>query len=83
MTSFGPKKIDKLISSKLTVFNLFSEPIETNYLIKNIFEVKNTGNNENRIEYNYKTKFNNTGYIQSKDLVIEKLMRFKNEYINK
>lgn len=68
---------------KSTIFNLFSEPIETSDLIKNIFEVKNITNNENRIEYNYKTKFNNTGYIQSKDLVIEKLMRFKNEYINK
>ena len=68
---------------KSTVFNLFSEPIETNYLIKNIFELKNITNNQNRIEYNYKTKFNNTGYIQSKDLVIEKLIRFKNEYINK
>lgn len=68
---------------KSTVFNLFSEPIETNYLIKNIFELKNITNNQNRIEYNYKTKFNKTGYIQCKNLVIEKLMRFKNEYINK
>lgn len=68
---------------KSTIFNLFSEPIETSELIKNIFKVKNITNNENRIEYNYKTKFNNTGYIQSKNLVIEKLMRFKNEYINK
>ena len=68
---------------KSTIFNLFSEPIETSELIKNIFKVKNITNNENRIEYNYKTKFNNTGYIQSKDLVIEKLIRFKNEYINK
>jgi len=68
---------------KSTIFNLFPEPIETNYLIKKIFELKNITNNENRIEYNYKTKFNNTGYIQSKDLIIEKLMRFKNEYINK
>lgn len=63
------------------VINLFTEPLETKVLCSELFNM-NVDINQSRIEYNYKTKTCSDGYIQNKDIILEKLRKFKNEYIN-
>ena len=61
------------------IVNLFTEPIETFFLCKELFGM-NVNLNQNRIEYNYKTKISDTGYVESKKSILQKLRKFKDEY---
>lgn len=61
------------------IVNLFTEPIETYFLCKHLFNI-DVNLNQNKIEYNYKTKISEIGYIESKQSVLQKLRKFKNEY---
>lgn len=65
------------------IFNLFNEPIETSFLINEIFNKKINCKLDKRIEYNFKTKFFNSGYLLNKNDIIYKIKRFINEYSNK
>ena len=78
--------IDSIIeyNPKETLFNLFTEPIETTEIIK-LFPKHNntdflTGQN---VTYDYKTKHYNTGYIETKTQTLLKIKKFINEFINK
>ena len=68
---------------KSTVFNLFSEPIETNYLMDRVFGMIGCGVEEDKFFYDFRTKYSKSGYIRSKDYIIEKIKRFKDGYSNK
>ena len=64
------------------VFNLFNEPIETVDLVK-LFD--NTGCKivkGSRMDYNYKTKFSNSGYLKQQDEVLIELKEFIEKYDN-
>jgi hypothetical protein len=60
------------------IFNLFTEPIETDLIVDLFPQHKNNVIFKNRIEYNYKTKFG--GYIDTKDNMLKKINKFKNEF---
>ena len=62
------------------IFNLFTEPIETTEITKLFnFEVGFFGN---RFSYNYKTKLSESGYIQTKESVLEEIKNLIYEYNN-
>lgn len=62
------------------VFNLFTEPLESKEIVK-LFphHENNVTFLPNRHEYNFKTNLTETGYIQSKDEVLNDIKRFINE----
>jgi hypothetical protein len=67
-----------------TLFNLFTEPIETTEIVK-LFP---NYNNENfligkNITYDYKTKHYNTGYIETESQILIKIKKFIDESIGK
>ena len=64
-------------------YNLFTEPIETVFLLEEIFNYKKINLFSKRIEYNFKTKFFDSGYILNKSIVIKKIKEFVNGYSNK
>jgi hypothetical protein len=60
--------------------NLFPEPLETIDILKLFnFQIKNS---YNRIEYNYMTKYDNSGYIYQKEDSLKKIKDFIYEYRN-
>lgn len=67
-----------------TIFNLFTEPIETCEIIK-LFPEHNKffTKSDIRVEYNYKTKFSDFGYIKKKSNVLDEIKNFINEFGNK
>jgi sugar phosphate isomerase/epimerase len=79
------KDIDIIIGNKIKLCNLFTEPFETNEILKifeNIYKKKYiVDTNNKRIEYNTCTKYsklfgNDNCYIRSKDLVIDDIKEF-------
>ncbi len=62
------------------VFNLFTEPVESKDIV-NLFPVYKTQVNysPNRNEYNYKTNLTESGYIQTKEDVLEDIKKFIHE----
>jgi len=67
-----------------TVFNLFTEPIESSEIIK-MFpnSIDKVGFSENKIIYDFTTKFSENGYISSKEEILTEIKEFINEIINK
>lgn len=57
------------------VFNLFTEPVYTQDLVKKFFSDKEIGYFGDVINYNYKTKYHNTGYFYNSQ---ESLIKIKN-----
>lgn len=81
-----PSDIEKYSSlyPNQEIFNLFTEPIETQEIINLFPELKNLPQyKQNRIEYDYTTKFSNTGYIQSKEDTLNDIKNFINEFSSK
>jgi len=67
-----------------TIFNLFTEPIETKKIVELFPEyINKVINLPNRIEYNFLTKYDSTGYITSSDVVFDEIKKFIHETINK
>jgi hypothetical protein len=68
---------------KSKIFNLFTEPIETEEIL-NMFPVekKEVTLYDNRIEYNLKTKHNINGYVKTKEKVLNELKNFIYEVSN-
>lgn len=64
-------------------FNLFTEPLESIEIIKLFPELVDETCIKDRIEYNYCTKYNDSGYIQCKDDVLKEIKRFINEISSK
>jgi hypothetical protein len=80
------KDIDTFISQypNEQVFNLFPEPIETSEIIKLFPKANDLINpNKERMEYNFTTKFNKSGYIKSKEIILNEIRKFVNESIGK
>jgi hypothetical protein len=66
------------------IFNLFTEPIDTQEIVDLFPEIKNLPQYKpNRIEYDYTTVFSNTGYIQSKEDTLNDIKKFINEFSSK
>ena len=76
--------INQLIlnNKNCTVFNLFNEPIYTEELVDYIFPEFKLNVKNDLIIYDYKTKFSSTGYLYSKNCVIEQLKKFVYEIRN-
>lgn len=67
-----------------TLFNLFTEPIETSDIVDLFAAHKdNVGFSNSRIEYNYTTKFGSGGYIKTKEIVLEEIKKYVNDTISK
>lgn len=66
------------------IFNLYNEPLNSEEII-NLFpqHINNVIHSENKILYNYKTKFSTNGYIKSKDEILSEIKQLINELINK
>jgi nucleoside-diphosphate-sugar epimerase len=66
------------------VFNLFTEPVETSEIIK-LFpnHVDKVSFQNKKIEYNFKTKYSKTGYIESSDNVLKQIKNFIYEFSGK
>jgi hypothetical protein len=64
------------------IFNLFTEPLKSDEII-NLFPLhKNkVTHSDKKIEYNYITKYTSTGYIKSKDIVLQEIKKLINEII--
>lgn len=69
-------------STEFGIFNLFPEPINTETLIKNIFPELRLENKKDLIEYNWKTKFSNTGYLYDQNYTLSKIEKFVYEIGN-
>jgi len=69
---------------KERIFNLFPESIETEEII-NLFPqyIHKTQNNAQRIEYNFKSKYFDCGYIKDKQTVLSEINTFIYETSNK
>jgi len=88
-TEFQWYNLDRLVDDikqidKPGTYNLFTEPIHTEEILK-IFELSKEQfeSSTNSITYNYNTKYTESGYIQSKEDVYEELINFVNEFRNK
>lgn len=66
------------------LINLFTEPIDTEEILNFFPTHKNLVNyNDNKIVYNYKTKFHSSGYMKNKIEIITEIKKFINDYISK
>jgi nucleoside-diphosphate-sugar epimerase len=65
------------------IINVFPEPVESIDILK-LFDIDENNINfpNDRIIYNYTTKYTNNGYIKSKEESIEDIKNFINEYRN-
>jgi hypothetical protein len=88
-TRFQWYNLDRLVDDiksidKPGTYNLFTEPIHTEEILK-IFGLSKEQfeSSANSITYNYNTKHTESGYIQSKEDVYEELINFVNEFRNK
>ena len=80
---FTPLDIEKYstLYPNQEIFNLFTEPIDTQEIVDLFPEIKNLPQYKpNRIEYDYTTVFSNTGYIQSKEDTLNDIKKFINEF---
>lgn len=65
-------------------FNLFPEPIETKEIIRFFPQhINKMQNHAQRIEYNFKSKYFDSGYIKDKQTVLSEINTFINELSNK
>lgn len=66
------------------IFNLFTEPIESSEIIK-LFPnfINKVGFSENKIIYDFTTKFTKNGYISSKEEILSEIKKFIYESITK
>jgi hypothetical protein len=66
------------------IFNLFTEPLGSEEII-DLFphHKEKTNDSYSNIIYNYKTKYTPTGYLKSKDVVINEIKKLINEFIIK
>lgn len=62
-----------------SVINLFTEPVFTKDIIDNYFDESIGFMSDLPITYNYKTKFFDTGYIDTAENVLKDILRFINE----
>lgn len=69
-------------SIKFDIFNLFPEPVHTEKLIKNIFPELHLENKKDLIQYDWKTKFSDTGYLYDKNYTLSKIEKFVHEIRN-
>lgn len=66
------------------VFNLFTEPLETQMIVDLFPQHKNSVFfGDTKIEYNYKTKYSNEGYFKNNLEVLNDIKNMVNEFINK
>lgn len=63
------------------LFNIFTEPIETSDIMS-IFDKNETGVIGQRSDYNFKTKYDKSGYLYDKNTVIEEIKRLKYELVS-
>jgi nucleoside-diphosphate-sugar epimerase len=78
--------IDNLINKypNKKSFNLFTEPIETTEILKFFPQYKDVEFKKNqRIEYNFKTKYATTGYLNNKTQTLLEIEKFIYEVSNK
>ena len=81
--SFDIESLSAKFSSEL-VFNLFSEPLNTEVIV-NLFPKLSSQVPflENKIEYDFQTKYNPTGYIKNQQAVLSEIKSFINEFSRK
>lgn len=75
--------IEKSKSNNGELYNLFTEPINTKEIIELFPEHKDNVIRNDYTIYNWKTNQTNTGYIQSKEEVLEEIKIFINEFSGK
>lgn len=64
-------------------YNLFTEPIETSSILELFgLDGSHVDTKMNRASYNFKTKYSSTGYIQTKEQVLESIKKFINDFRN-
>lgn len=74
------KFISETIETDRTVFNLFTEPLRSLEIIELFPQHKDKIKYmEGRVTYDYKTKYSQTGYIQSADEVLNEIKTLINE----
>lgn len=63
-----------------TIFNLFPEPIESSEIIKMFPNfIDKVGFSENKIIYDFTTKFSENGYLSTKEEILTQIQEFINE----
>lgn len=67
---------------KEKTFNFFTEPIYTKDILNKFFPDYGVQNEFDLVEYNYKTKYFESGYMKSKSVIMEKMEKFINEIRN-
>lgn len=72
--------INMIIKKDIKITNLFTEPLETSEIIKLFNYTTNEFINLKRMDYNLKTKYETSGYIRNKNLVLENIKKFINFY---
>ena len=67
-----------------TIFNLFTEPIDTIDILKFFPEyINRVKYDDNRVVYNFTTKFSDLGYFLKKEEVLKDIKKFINEFSGK
>jgi hypothetical protein len=63
------------------IFNLFTEPLESEEII-NLFPThkEKVANSEIKILYDYTTKFSSTGYIKPKEVILDEIKKLVNKF---
>ena len=77
-------QIDFVVNNNIKKFNCVTEPIYTNDIVK-MFFINNLNKcyGESLTNYNIKTKYYNTGYIDSKEKILKEMEFFINDFYNK
>lgn len=67
---------------KDVIFNLFTEPLDSEEII-NLFPLhkEKVSHSDIKIEYNYITKYSSTGYIKSKDIILQEIKKLIEEMV--
>jgi hypothetical protein len=65
------------------IINLFTEPLDSEEIINLFPEHKEkVGYLDNRINYDFKTKYSSTGYIKTKEIILTEIKNLINEIVN-
>jgi hypothetical protein len=65
------------------IINLFTEPLDSKEIINLFPEHKEKVSYlDNRIKYDYKTKYSSTGYIKTKEIILTQIKNLINEIVN-
>jgi len=65
------------------IINLFTEPLDSEEIINLFPEHKEKVSYlDNRIKYDYKTKYSSTGYIKTKEIILTEIKNLINEIVN-